>query len=223
MTCLDRRRIITWNTKVGRRPARVLRMLRKIVKQHRPHVIVLQEAAGYVDALHDLPGYDVFTPRGTGEARGNVILVAADIPTERLPSIRCHFPWTGPKAGMRHPGRVFPVAEPGGWTIANVHRTRPGWSHNGAAFAEEHDRLLDLEHTTGPLVIVGDQNIGTRTGSDRARNTPWALAQKLDAGIVTTTPGHIDYAIVRGVDGFAEELGKFGSDHNAVLFTLTAR
>jgi endonuclease/exonuclease/phosphatase (EEP) superfamily protein YafD len=218
-----RLRIITHNVRVGRRPKVVARKVRRMGRWHRADVIMLQEAHGYIDALRDLRGWRLITAFGPGEVRGNPMLVRNNRDPVRRSPIRCQTPWTGPKAGRPHRGRVFTVAEVGGWLLVNVHRTRPGWSRNGAAFAEEHDRLLELaDTTTGPLVIAGDQNIGTRPGPDRSRNTPWALARSIGANVVTTTAGRIDYAIARGADGRARQLGRYGSDHNAVLIVLTA-
>ena len=219
----DRLRVVSWNTKVGRRPRVVARKVRRIARRHDVDVFLFQEAAAYIGALRDLPGWRIVTARGEGEARGNPMLVRTEFDVDRLPAIRCEIPWTGPKAGRHHRGRVFTVAEVDDWTFVNVHRTRPGWSKDGAAFAEESERLLDVaENTEGRIVLAGDQNIGTRSGGDRARHTPWALAQAIGAKVITTTAGRIDYAICRGATGFARELGRYGSDHNAVLFVLTA-
>ena len=216
-------RAVTWNCKVGRRPKRVARMVRKIIRRERPDVIALQEAHGYIDVLRRIKGYTLVVASGRGEDRGNPMLIRnTRRVTERAP-IRCETPWTGPKAGKRHDGRVFTVADVDGVRFINVHRTRPGWSRGGAAFAEEYRRLLDnAGRYDGPVVILGDQNIGTRH-SDRYRNTPWALARALGAQIVTTTPGRIDYAIVQGGDGRADGGPRLGSDHSLVAFTITLR
>ena len=219
---MNRLRIVTFNVKVGRRPKVVARKIQRIARRHRVDVFLLQEAHGYIAALRDLPGWHLVAAKGQGEARGNPMLVRDTLPLQRRRAIRCHTPWTGPKAGRHHRGRVFTVADVAGWRLVNVHRTRPGWSPGGGAFTEEHDRLLDAAlDADGPLVIAGDQNIGTRPGGDRGPETPWALAEAIGGRIVTTTEGRIDYAVTRGVGGFARQLGKYGSDHAAVLFVLT--
>lgn len=218
---MNRRRVVIWNTKVGRRPLEVVRAVQRIAHETDAQVFMLQEAHGYVEALRRLAGWNVVVANGQGEAQGTPILVRAGLDYRRHHAIRCNNRWVGPKAGQRHRGRVFTVATVEGDLYVNVHRTRPGWSQFGAAFAEEYRRLHDLAlDTDGPLVMAGDQNIGTRLGGDRGRNAPWELAQSIRGRVVTTTPGRVDYAVVRGLYGDAEQLDEYGSDHHAVLLTL---
>lgn len=219
---MKRLRVVSFNVKVGRNPKAVVRSIQRIARRHKVDVFLLQEAGGYIDALADMDGWQLVAAKGQGEARGNPMLVRDGLDVQRHRAIRCETPWTGPKQGQPHRGRVFPVATIDGWLMVNVHRTRPGWSPGGKAFAEESDRLLELaDRTDGPLVMAGDQNIGTRPGGDRARHTPWALAQAIGARIVTTTTGRIDYAICRDVTGTAKQLrSRYGSDHYPVLLEL---
>lgn len=217
----ETRRLILWNAKVGRRPAEVVRAVRSMAREHDADGFLLQEAAGYFEALRDLPGWDAVAPRGKGDARGNIILAPERSHVERRHAIRCRLDWTGPKHGKHHDGRKMPVADVDDWRYVSVHRTRPGWSKGGLAFAEEFERLAEVaDRTRIPLVLGGDQNIGTRPGADRGRHTPFALARRIGGTIITTHPGNVDYVIVRGLTGKAWELGEYGSDHNAVLVTL---
>jgi endonuclease/exonuclease/phosphatase (EEP) superfamily protein YafD len=217
-------RAVTWNTKVGRRPAAVVDGIQQIHRETDALVFLLQEAHGYVETLRRLPDWNLAVANGRGEAQGTPILIHRDLHYRRHHAIRCRTRWVGPKAGRPHRGRVFTVATIEDVLWVNVHRTRPGWSKRGGAFAEEYQRLLDLARDTdGPLVMAGDQNIGTRLGGDRGKNTPWELAQTIRGRVVTTTPGRVDYAIVRGLEGTAQQLGEYGSDHGAVLLTLSER
>ena len=152
------------------------------------------------------------------------MLVRDGLPLRRRTAIRCQIPWRGPKQASRTVAACSPSPTSTAVRFINVHRTRPGWSHNSEAFTEECERLEEAAaRFDGPLVIAGDQNIGTRPGSDRGPNTPWALANDIGGRIVTTTPGRIDYAIVRGVTGRAKQLRlSYGSDHRPVMLTLTA-
>lgn len=213
-------RTVIWNTKVGRRPAVVAREVARLGRLYNVDVFMLQEAHGYIDALRDLDGYRLIVANGQGEAQGNPILVRTGIPATRRHAIRCTHTWTGPKAGKRHRGRVYAVATIDGVLFIDVHRTRPGWSPAGVAFAEEYDRLLDRAYGAGQAVLAGDQNIGTRPGGDRGRHTPYALSEALNGRIITTSPGRVDYAVAVGITGQAKELGMYGSDHHAVLLTL---
>lgn len=214
------RRTLLWNTKVGRRPHVVARETARIARLFDADTILLQEAHGYIDALRDIDGYRLFVANGKGEAQGTPILIRVGLPAVRRHAIRCTHPWTGPKQKQPHRGRVFTVAGIPDLTYIDVHRTRPGWSPGGVAFREEYDRLLDrANRIDGPLLIGGDQNIGTRPGSDRGPHTPWALAKAIGGKVITTSPGRVDYAIVRGLTGTAVEKGLYGSDHHAVLIT----
>lgn len=212
---------IIWNTKVGRRPDVVAREVARMARIYDVGVFMLQEAHGYIDALRDLRDFRLIVANGQGEAQGNPILVRDGIPFTRHHAIRCQHPWTGPKHGKPHRGRVYTVATIDGALYIDVHRTRPGWSAGGAAFAEEYDRLLARATGAEKAVLAGDQNIGTRPGGDRGRHTPYALSQALGGRIITTTPGRVDYAITVGLRGKAQELGMYGSDHHAVLLDLT--
>lgn len=219
-----RRRIVTHNVRVGRRGSEVRANVRKLARRYRPHVITLQEARPYIDDLRDLRGYKLFTPKGKSSEAGNCITLMREPSAAGeyvKKALRLHTRWRGPKAGKEHPGRVFLAVSDGLWTVVNVHRTRPDWSAGGKAFAEEFGALLaSAESTEGVWVCVGDQNIGTRPDDKRMKYGPWQLARRIRAEVVTTSPGHIDYAIARGADGKAKRLGHYGSDHAAVLIKL---
>ena len=180
---------------------------------------------GYLGAWSltaEMPEFEAVTAFQAGGARVSVRRQDADTTARPLRSEYVTGNYFSTLGVNAFTGRVFTAADVDGWRLVNVHRTRPGWSRGGAAFAEEYDRLLDLaRRTDGPLVVAGDQNIGTRKGRDRAAHTPWALARAIGARIVTTKPGVIDYAIARGARGRAKRLGKYGSDHHAYRFDLT--
>lgn len=225
-----RRRIITWNAEVGRPGRAVRHAVMRMIREHNPDRIDLQEARGYRDDLADIPGYTLYSPRGKSMEAGNCIALIRDdrtgAGTVRKRALRLKVRWHGPKAGKEHPGRIFLETREPDWTFVGVHRTRPEWSPRGAAFAEEYGALLGSAQRAaerGDLwVCVGDQNIGTRPGRDRAlHDGPWRLAETIGGRCITTTPGRIDYAVVGPrLKGKAKQLGDYGSDHNAVLIKI---
>lgn len=231
MRPLPRRRrrvkILTWNAKVGRNGETVLRAVRNMARWHRPWVICLQEARGYRDELARLRGYELQAPTGpTGEDGNCVTLVRLPVKNPRLRRVwrvlRLRRGWRGPKRGLPHAGRRFLETRLSWITVVNLHRTRPGWSDGGRAFAEEYEALLDSceRRSTPAWVCVGDQNIGTNPADKRMRWSPWQLHVRIGGRVITTLARHIDYAVGVGVTGKAKRLAKHGSDHNAVLITL---
>lgn len=220
-------RVISWNAEVSRSGAAVLKALRYMARRYRPDVIVLQEARPYRDEVQQLHGYSAFIPHGKSGEAGDTITLLRDPAIARAVSavmrvLRMRSQWHGPKAGKLHHARIFPMVTRGWFTVINVHRTRPSWSADGAAFVEEDKALRDAaeECPTDVLLIVGDQNIGTRADDKRLEHGPWALAKAIGARVITTDPGHVDYLLGRGVRGEARRLDNHGSDHAAVLFDL---
>lgn len=136
--------------------------------------------------------------------------------------MRTRTPWRGPKGGL-HLGRAFPWAEVESdgirLTVAIVHlpwnfeRNRRAYSACIAQlvrFAERHD---------GPLLIVGDWNVGPDA---EGTATPAALAERI-GGRIIRTGGRIDYAIARDLPTTRGVLGRpAGSDHSPILVDLEA-
>lgn len=220
-------RVLTWNTEVGRNGADVLKALRFMAQHYRPDVIALQEARPYRDEVARLHGYTAYYPKGKSGEAGDTITLLRDPAVARAVSVvmralRMKSQWHGPKAGKLHHARIFPEVTRDWFTVVNVHRTRPSWSADGAAFVEEDKALSQSaeESPTDVWICVGDQNIGTRPGDKRLAHGPWALAKAIGANVITTDPGHVDYAIGRGVRGTARRLDNHGSDHGAVLIDL---
>lgn len=130
--------------------------------------------------------------------------------------------WTGPKHGVHHPPRVFPLAAvleedtDVTWDAIGVHRTRPPWSPDGKAYKAEHRTLTEWAHDRprGPVVFLGDHN-----GDEAAE----ALADSVG--------GHahlrgVDGYVVRGavVAGLHRVQGDYGGDgHRPVLARLVAK
>lgn len=231
-TAPDRLDVVTWNAKVGRRPAEVALDVAQLLKD-RPDVAALQEAGGYVKALREaLRGdYHVIAAHGWAEAGNSAFLVRRDVPVTRWSTIRLRVGWVGPKAFRRHPGRTFPVLNLGReWRIVNVHRTPGGptggvmtQGRNKPSWNAEHVALGRLADRKGShrraLVMVGDQNCES---DDRHPMGVPAFAD--DHGMrIVRTGAKVDWAIVRGCRGDGNRGSNLGSDHPTIRYTLTRK
>lgn len=221
----DEIRCLSWNTKVGRDAGKVARDLAGILDaQGHPHVVTLQEASGYIKALRKtIGGYRVIAAAGWKEAGQNVVLVRKDVPVTPLTTLRMKLRWVGPKHGLRHPGRTWPIVDIGGskdWRIVGIHRV-PIRGKNPKAWSEEHAALVRLAKRPASrsraLVLIGDQNA---PAGDRDRLSPAALADDIGARVITTG-AKVDYALVRGATGTGNRHGDHGSDHPLVSVKLT--
>lgn len=218
---------LLWNVEVGRDPDVVAAQVLRLTSQHRPHVVMLQEAKGYTKALRrGVPGYRLHAARGSAESANCTTLVRRDVPSKRVRALRLRHHWTGPKAGALHEGRTFlSVDLAKKWREVNVHRTRKDWG-DGRAFVEEYDALKRLADRTNHRVlsIGGDQNTGTRPGPDQGPHTPAALARAIGADIATPSPGRVDYGLIRGARVVGvRTLRRPGGDHDPVLITTTIK
>lgn len=164
--------VLTWNGYIGRDPHERAGALAELVHDTgRPPVIVLEEVWDWPGTL---PGYvRVAAPVRNfphRESRSTIILVRRR--GVRLLHVGFRSAggpdWHGPKHGYRHPPRVFPRAtirhDKRTWSIIGVHRTRPPWSEDGAAYEAEEDTLVRWSNRLArrmpdtPLAMVGDHN-----------------------------------------------------------------
>jgi hypothetical protein len=220
----DQLHLVTWNTKVGRRPGAIaFTLLDHFRSNGYPDVAILLEAGRYTQALRDTLG-----------TRYRV-LVDRRIPMPRWRTITLRISWIGPKAFKRHPGRVFPVVDLGKgttgakWRIVGIHRTPGGPTgglltrgKNKPSWNAEHRALAKLAHRKGSLrralVLAGDQNCQV---SDRHPMSVGGLAFEIDARIVRTG-AKVDWALVRGCNGTGHRGSNLGSDHPLITYNLRA-
>ena len=215
---LDHLNIVTHNVRVARNPSEVAGAVAMMIDAVQPHVVMLQEVVPrYLPGLRSIPGYRLIVERGWVDSTNCVTLVRRDVPIKRWRTIRNRIGWRGPVHGWARVGRTFQIVDLYGWRLVNVHRTRLAWG--AAAYAEEDDalrRIAAKRRSQRPaFVVVGDQN---EPYSDNGPYTPGRMAR--DIGLEPVGRSSIDYALVRGCDGHALRLNKYGSDHYARLVRL---
>lgn len=221
-------KLVSWNTKVGRKHDVVARELRQIIKRHRPDVIALQEVSGYASMLRREFRKDwrvIVQTTGHAERRSNALLVRKRLRVYWTSLLSTAVRWRGPIRGLMHTGRTFPVVDvKGGWRICCVHRVPAGLHSTNKArhneWARENVALLKLakrrKSRKRALVLVGDWNAGA---GDDAWSSPARLAKRINARVVRTGAS-VDYAIVTGCTGNGSTAGRYGSDHPVTVFSL---
>ena len=217
--------IVSYNAKVNRHPAEVVTAIKRIIKDNPSiDVIVLQEAGEYVHALRGLKGWKVYAKSGWRESMNNPILVRRRISIPKTVwgvnwgVIRCTIPWTGPKEGIKHPGRTFTWVKVGSTWIVSIHRVTGGREKNKKSYLEERDKISQFVWTrakSSPCVVFGDTNTAYNANydgsmQDLANRTGGRLvADKGDAGI--------DYALVKQLRAVVHRTKEYGSDHRAAV------
>lgn len=222
----DRTKVIAWNTKVGRNPAAVTHAVHLLIRLHHPDVVQLLEARGYRHALRLAFG---LRWRVICENSDIVALVhRRRIPRPETTVLRHDVPWIGPHEGLPHKGRrhlmlTFPTQ-----TLILVHRVAGGPSggrqtrgFNQPAWNADHELITEAAHDArdhGPVAILGDQNA---EADDKADTAPARVARDL-GGHLIRVPTKVDFGIQAGYDrATGRRLDNYGSDHPAVLYTLT--
>lgn len=214
-------RVIAWNVYVGHAPGHVVAVLVNLVRDHRPDVIVLQEARRLHGRVH-LAGYRIHQqqPRarrkGHQPGAGNIaILVRDGVKVSRLQIMWMRLAWRGPKRGLPQDPRAY--------LWLRVTKQRLTWKVGGfhfpfgAARAESIKAVKDWFRKTfrgRPTVAVGDWNM---SGADTSK----AIARPVGA---RTLGSRIDHAIYRNCEPVKlRSLGKHGSDHPVMLYIFRAR
>lgn len=218
----DPLRVVVWNMKVGR-GHRALADLRRLVRDQRPDALLLQEAMNYVRLIRVLfPAYRVYAPRGWSEAANCPVMVRRTVPRGHRKRrgwswVRCSERWTYAKYNVVHPGRTWTAVRVAGVWLLSVHRAPRGLSKlNRHAGSEEAEQLVDwFDEHAGAMFAGGDMN---HAAGRRGRDTSQHVARRMKGEVVG--PVGIDHGIARGLTATCRVLGDYGSDHDALLFTL---
>lgn len=207
-------RFLSWNAKVNRRPWLVVLALRAFIRVTRPHVIVLTEACGYIDALRDEFGRDWYAYRKRSDV---VVMVRRDFDRPTVTRLEHDTEWRGPKEGIAHRGRSWLRLDWADLRVVALHRVPGGPSGgtsrelaggNRPAWEAEDFLLATAVSTDKPLLIVGDQNARVAEMRDfMARHGLRAVP----TGVM------VDWAMRRGLKARGRRLGRRRSDHPAVL------
>jgi exonuclease III len=215
-------RILAWNVYIDNDPQSVGQTVAGWLEQYKPEVVVLNEATRCWKVLSRAArgnGYRHYQGV-TGQAAGIAVLVRSDVAVVRRREAVMRRWWRGPIHGWRQKPRRYPYLRlrlPGGRVVRLMALHFPTGGANAPAVAESLDRTrvwLRRGLSRVPAVTVGDTNLGVVTLRTK-------LAGRVGRGAVVVPGHHVDNLIGRGVTGRSTTLGKHGSDHEAVLYTLT--
>lgn len=215
------RKVAAWNMKVGRGKAAV-DGLAALIDDHSPEVVLLQEAMNYVTRIRLRFGrhWRVYAGAPFMERGNCAVMVRRSVKRGGHGKVRNRLPWryTGQGRDVKHPGRVWRWARADGIYFLSMHRATNALSLNKAAGSEEADNLEEWfgDHA-GPMIAAGDWN---NLHSDGRQEAPASIARRVKAHLIVPPEGRIDYALARDVKGRGERVGKYGSDHPAVVYTL---
>lgn len=164
-----------------------------ILRQHRPDVVLLQQAAAAEHFLTTFPLYKVLSSFKNGEARAIKMMVSSTVKVQRVRFLLTFLAWTGPKAGRRHLGRTFmalKIIEPFPCWVVDVHFPTGGpHGPNSEAWLEAWNKVAAFSKRRTPIVLAGDFNA-----------TPAELSLKAEqAGFDRVTIGKVDHALSKGL------------------------
>lgn len=209
-------RVIAWNARVGRKPRRVARSVKRMARWHKVDVFVLLEASTYADALREkMPDWHIF-----GQSTDALVLIRRGSEFT-MDVIQHDVAWRGPKLHIDHTGRRWPIIDFGTWQLACLHRV-PGGPMGGTTLDGFNKRAWGQEAVllrttaraaTVPTLFVGDQNATVMQMMAWVREA---------GGRVVRTGLKVDWAwLVGKAQVTAKALGRHGSDHHAVLYVVT--
>lgn len=170
--------------------ARRLKPLRKILREHKPDLVVLEECPRWRRWFHAIPGYRVIAvaPFVKGDRRSTVTLARRGVRVERQWVVRVWQRWRGPH-GNPHEGRAMTGLRL--WIRGELLPTLPAHfptkrGDNLPAW-EEALRKAErfLERTDGPRWVLGDLNAGPPVIG------PWARERGYDMVWVGVVDGAI--------------------------------
>lgn len=214
--------VLSWNVYVGNKTD-VGATVAAWLKDPRPEVVVLQEATGRWKALSRVArdnGYRHYQGV-TGQAAGTAVLIRSDVIVLKRRELAMRRWWTGPIHGWRQKPRRYPAFRLRIGTrivrLMNLHY--PTGGPDAPAVRESLLRTrkwLRRGFSSIPAIGVGDVNMGGRS------LRTW-LTGPVGRGSVVVDGHRADNLAARGAHGTSRTLGKHGSDHEAVLYTLEIR
>lgn len=203
-----------WNVYIGHNPNDVLKELRDMIGETRPDLIGLGEASNCFDVVQRIKGYRVFAIKETYQGEGDTIVLARDgVKLRHWHWMKMRKWWTGPKHGLKQgPKRYWSgrVSEDGvTYRVSFGH-----WPFN-TAVAETEDRVAKWFGVAAPgraSAHIGDLNMKPEEVTKYVRRFRGS-----HVGVF------LDQCMFKNCEVTARNLGKRGSDHPAVLFTITKR
>lgn len=156
-----RLRVFDHNAYVGQKPEHYRKHLRVMIANEQPDIIVISEAKNLFGHLNGL-GYKVHQLKPRNRASANIaVLVREDLKIKKSLVMRMTESWTGPKAGVKQPPRVYRAVNvkkgPFVWKVGGFHIPFGADSR-----AESFDRIKKWfrNSATGrPTIAVNDFNM----------------------------------------------------------------
>ena len=219
---------VLYNCRAGRASAAVKADLTQLLVEHRPAFVLLSELTAYVAAVSLVPGYRlvIHDKCGTG------ILVRTDVEAKFASVHKIgRLPWPFRANAGRpvkwHPRRAVCKVIVDGWLDAvSVHMV-PAPETNYLRTAAYQGGLHNLEkyaddRMARPLLMGGDWNKpGRQDGPDTPRRLAARISTEDDTARVVYEPGNVLYVIARRCTVVnLREISHYGSDHQAVAFTV---
>lgn len=199
---------LQWNVQNTHDPASVRRELKGMIGNHHPTVIALFEAYRLVGKLDGL-GYQVvhYRPRGNKERSDTALMVRNGVRYAGASALVMRLGWRGPKVGAHHPPRWYR------WLKIKVDGTvfKIGGFHlpfGKGPKTESVNAINGWFKSTikgRPTIALGDMNIVAKVFRRRI-----TTAKVVGSGI--DLAAYKNCVCVR-----SQELGRHGSDHQAIL------
>lgn len=222
----DTLNVLAWNVKTGNPAAK--HTIENLLELHKPDVAVFMECQPLAVDFKEIEatsGYTVLRERVASgwyhepmDERGETVVLLAPGVTASYDKVRVMGQrWVGPVHRNEHTGRRYRMlrlkAHGKTWRLCAAHWPT-GWSHakNTSAVQEtlRFSRAWMGRGLRAPSVIVGDLNAGA------GKLRPMFPKQ-------TVTGTGPDNLIAGKADVTMEKLGRYGSDHHAVLYCLEAK
>jgi hypothetical protein len=216
----------TWNCQAGRGKGGgeyVADVVGTLLLVHNLDFLVLQEAKNYIRQIRAavaLLGYTVI-----GSRDWDTVVVVRSSKLGPHSFLRLPHKWFGWKVRRWHLPRTIPRVKVDWLVVRGIHAP-PGNNWKRGKISGKRDRkrafigymsaLLRLAGALLPQALIGDWNCNR---DDRGRwSTRW-FASKIRGEVVG--PKRIDHGVVRGcTTGAWRQLPKYGSAHNAYVFTV---
>jgi hypothetical protein len=209
-------RVIAWN--VGPRSRwRILRSLRRLMRDHPADVYVLLEATRCTDALRRRHGDKYRVIRRASDV---VALVSRDLPRPDVKTFEHEIDWLGPKAGIPHEGRSFLRLDWDDDRLVLVHRVPGGPKGGTSPRVNGLNREAWVADLTQISRAVGEAKRAAVIGDHNGTHNELAEDYQGLGLTVAAARTHVDKAATRGYDARCRRLGNYGSDHPALLTVL---
>lgn len=206
-------KVLYWNVYIGHNPDDVMTELRKLIKEFDPEVVGLGEASRIGGRSEHIRGYNAYwlkeTYRGEG---GTLVLVRKDVDLRSWNWKKFTKWWTGPKHGLPQGPKRFWNGRIRDKRLGLVRLSIGHWPFNKALPEVEAWCVDWFKRPIGKRISVhlGDVNMQEAETDKFVRQF-----RGKNVGI------RLDRAMFKNCNVRARDLGKRGSDHPAVLFTIT--